>query len=172
MKKHCVKKFQNLVGRLEAAWALALQGFYGFLEHGLLKSMFFANADWLREKPCFLLNLVTTNREMKFMMRLILGFVIIFLVGCQSEVDKCLDVEMAGWVAKQERVTKENAVIVNERNRLLSLKNNDNKDKVDYFPNLTTNMIDALQEIKKDERGKDEVIADLRLTCMKAASKK
>lgn len=106
------------------------------------------------------------------MMRQILGFLIVFLVGCQSEIDKCLDVEMAGWVAKQERITKENAVIVNERNRLLSLKNNDKKDKVDYFPNLTPNMIDALQEIKKDERSKDEVIADLRLTCMKVASEK
>lgn len=134
--------------------------------------MVFANNIRMCEKPCFLLNPVTTNREMKFMMRLILGFLIVFLVGCQSEIDKCLDVEMAGWVAKKERITKENAVIVNERNRLLSLKNNDKKDKVDYFPNLTTNMIDALQEIKKDERSKDEVIADLRLTCMKVASKK
>ncbi len=106
------------------------------------------------------------------MMRLILGFVIIFLVGCQSEVDRCLDVEMAGWVAKQERITKENAEIVSERNRLLSLKNNENKEKVDYFPNLTINMISGLQEIKKDERSKDEVIADLRLICMKASIKK
>lgn len=109
---------------------------------------------------------------MKIMMRLTLGFIIVFLAGCQSEIDKCLDVEMAGWVAKQERIAKENADIVNERNRLLSLKNNESKDKVDYFPNLTANMISALQEVKKDERSRDEVIADLRLTCMRASSQK
>jgi hypothetical protein len=109
---------------------------------------------------------------MKFMMRLTLSLVVVFLVGCQSEIDKCLDVEMAGWVAKQERIAKENADIVNERNRLLSLKNNESKDKVDYFPNLKENMISALQEVKKDERSRDEVIADLRLTCMRAASQK
>lgn len=105
-------------------------------------------------------------------MRLTLGFIIVFLVGCQSEIDKCLDVEMAGWVARQERIAKENSDIVNERNRLLSLKNNESKDKVDYFPNLTANMISALQEVKKDERSRDEVIADLRLTCMRASSQK
>lgn len=106
------------------------------------------------------------------MIKLTLVFMVIFLVGCQSEIDKCLDVEMAGWVAKQERIAKENADIVNERNRLLSLKNNESKDKVDYFPNLTANMVSALQEVKKDERSRDEVIADLRLTCMRAAGQK
>ena len=43
-KKHSVKKGQNLVGRLKAAWALALQGFGRLGGHGLLKSMVFANA--------------------------------------------------------------------------------------------------------------------------------
>jgi hypothetical protein len=42
MKKHCVKKAQNLVGRLKAAWALALQGFGRLGGHGLLKSTVFA----------------------------------------------------------------------------------------------------------------------------------
>ena len=44
MKKHFVKKAQNLAGRLKALWAMALQGFCRFLEHGLLKSMVFASA--------------------------------------------------------------------------------------------------------------------------------
>ena len=43
-KKHSVKKAQNLVGRLKAAWALALQGFGRLGGYGLLKSMVFANA--------------------------------------------------------------------------------------------------------------------------------
>jgi hypothetical protein len=61
MKKHCVKNTQNLVGRLEAAWAMAWQGFGGLRGHGLLKSTVFANAVWLCEKPCFLLNQYFNN---------------------------------------------------------------------------------------------------------------
>ena len=68
MKKHCVKNTQNLVGRLEAALAMAWQGLVclvlvvrwsdGQIGHGFLKSTVFANAVRLCEKPCFLLNLV------------------------------------------------------------------------------------------------------------------
>ena len=57
MKKHCVKNTQNLVGRLEAALAMAWQDFGRLRGHSLLKSMVFANSVWLCEKPCFLLNL-------------------------------------------------------------------------------------------------------------------
>jgi hypothetical protein len=105
-------------------------------------------------------------------MKYTIGFLVIFLVGCQSEIDKCLDVEMAAWLAKQERISNKNIEITNERNRLLSLKADDTKDKVDYFPNLLANQINALQEIEKDDRTKEEVIADLRSGCMRMANKK
>ena len=64
-KKHSVKKAQNLVGRLEAAWSMALQGFGRLEVHGLLKSTVFANAVWLCEKPCFLLNLYLQVRQVQ-----------------------------------------------------------------------------------------------------------
>jgi hypothetical protein len=44
MKKHFLKKAQNLVGRLEALWAMALQGFGSLQGYGLLKSTVFASA--------------------------------------------------------------------------------------------------------------------------------
>lgn len=97
---------------------------------------------------------------------------VFFLVGCEGEIEKCLDVEMAGWEARQERVARKNTEILNEKKRLLSLQPNDKNNKVEYFPNLISNQIDALEEIKKDERSKDEVIADLRSTCMRAVNKK
>ena len=44
MKKHFVKKAQNLAGRLKALWAMALQGMGSLREHGLFKSTVFASA--------------------------------------------------------------------------------------------------------------------------------
>lgn len=44
---------------------------------------------------------------MKFISKLTLGLLIIFLVGCQSEVDKCVNSSMAAWDVKQDRIKKE-----------------------------------------------------------------
>ena len=56
MKMHCVKKAQNLVGRLEASLAMVLRDLGGLRGYDLLKSMVFANAVLFCEKPCFLIN--------------------------------------------------------------------------------------------------------------------
>jgi hypothetical protein len=47
------------------------------------------------------------NKMMKFISKLTLGLLIIFLVGCQSEVDKCVNSSMAAWDVKQDRIKKE-----------------------------------------------------------------
>lgn len=43
-KRHCVKRAKNLVGRLEASWAVALTGLGRLRGYGLLKSRFFVSA--------------------------------------------------------------------------------------------------------------------------------
>lgn len=41
------------------------------------------------------------------MMKLTLALMIAFLLGCQSEVDKCVNSSVVAWDVKQERIKKE-----------------------------------------------------------------
>ncbi len=51
---------------------------------------------------------------MKFMKKLTLGLLVVFLVGCQSEIDKCVGGEMKAWKAENDVARKHNEKYKNE----------------------------------------------------------
>ena len=82
------------------------------------------------------------------------------LTGCKSEVDKCVESQISGWKAEQNRVKQENEDFYKRYNQ--SKAKNENTRGFEYA--LELNLVPAI-----DSRTKAEVEAEFRLTCLKAA---
>ncbi len=92
------------------------------------------------------------------MMKLTLGLMIAFLLGCQSEVDKCVNSSVAAWQAEEDR-----------KKRQIShyeVKNNEvAKTSID---SKEFTLAEALGKVPSlDKRTIVEVEAQMRIMCLK-----
>lgn len=109
------------------------------------------------------------------MEKFLFAILVFFLVGCKSEVDKCLDAEMAGWDAQQERIAKK----IEQRQKLNDKKNltagNMGKGNAgsNFLENFEPSLLGALVDTERlDVRSREEVIAERRYGCLRAINKK
>jgi hypothetical protein len=95
------------------------------------------------------------------MLRFELGLLVLFLVGCQSEIDKCVDSEMKAWDSQQQKI----------QNDWKAYQSNIKQQEKN--PNGGKDLSLELGFVKKpDERTRLEVEADERKSCMHIASGK
>lgn len=81
------------------------------------------------------------------MMRLTLVFIIVFLVGCQSEIDKCVDIEMKAW-----KVENDVARMHNEKNKMeIEEAENHNKKISEEFKNIAAENHGSSKKTKNDK---------------------
>ena len=100
---------------------------------------------------------------MKIMMRLTLGLMIVFLVGCQSEIDKCVNSSVAAWEAEEDRKKRQISIY--------EIKNNEvAKTGID---DKEFTLAEALGKVPSlDKRTKVEVEAQMRVMCLKIVNRK
>ena len=107
---------------------------------------------------------------------------LLFLYACSSEVDKCLEVEMAAWTARQERL-KAKEVEAQSRCDEANARREANPPTPstgqDYFKDLSltceeSQRMDAVLGIGEypeasDKRSFEEVVAEKRLMCARVS---
>jgi hypothetical protein len=100
---------------------------------------------------------------MKFMMKPILFLMVVFLLGCQSEVDKCVNSSVAAWKIEEDRKKQQIS--------LYEVKNNEVARTAIDSQEFT--LAEALGKVPSlDKRTKVEVEAQMRLMCLKIANGK
>ena len=84
------------------------------------------------------------------------------LVGCQSEVDKCVDSQLAAWKAKEKRKNEQITKYENEKKEIA--RTNDERE---FTLAEAIGLVPSL-----DKRTEAEVSAEERIFCLSIVNKK
>lgn len=97
------------------------------------------------------------------MQNLISIFLILVLTACSSEVDKCVNSEVAAWRAREKRLERK------ENDEKFARKENNNASSV--WDEIEARLYTQTFE-KRDERSPEEIEAESRIHCMRISAKR